>query len=39
VLATLIVDREDRFVWNMFTSDTTTTPRGNNWRGCAGPVA
>jgi hypothetical protein len=39
VLATLIVDREDRFVWNMFTSNTGATPRGNNWRGCAGPVA
>jgi hypothetical protein len=32
---TLIVDNERGFVYTMFTSGSTKSPRGNDWRGCA----
>jgi hypothetical protein len=36
VAARVIVDKEGDFVWNMVTTETKKTPRGNNWLGCSG---
>jgi hypothetical protein len=33
--ATMYVDREQRFVYTIFTSKTKATPQGNNWSGCS----
>jgi hypothetical protein len=37
--ATMYVDRENRFVYTMFTTKTKATPGSNNWAGCAGTAA
>jgi hypothetical protein len=34
--ATVIVDRERKFVWAMYTTNSDFSPRGNNWSGCDG---
>jgi hypothetical protein len=39
IRATMVVDRERKFVWAMFTNTTQRTPRGNNWAGCSGQAA
>lgn len=36
---TIVKDNAGRFVWTMFTPETSDVPQGNDWIGCAGPEA
>lgn len=37
--ATIVKDNAGRFVWTMFTPETSDVPQGKDWLGCAGPEA